>query len=61
MANDTETLQQIFAEIDELEKTEIAQRTTVEVRELYQWCAAAALIFLVIGLAYEHSPLNYGP
>ena len=61
MANDTETLREIFAEIDQLETSEIDQRTTIETRELYQWFAAAALLFLLVGLAYEHGPLNYSP
>jgi Ca-activated chloride channel family protein len=61
MANNTETLREIFDEIDELEKTEIATRKTVETNELYQWFAGAALLFLVVGLAFEHSLLNYAP
>ena len=61
MANDTQALRDIFAEIDELEKTDIAQRTTVETRELYQWFAGVALILLFVGLAIEHSLLNYAP
>ena len=61
LANDTETLRAIFADIDQLEKSEIDKRTTIETRELFQWFAAAALIFFLAGLAYEHSSLNYGP
>ena len=60
-AKNTEALIDIFGEIDKLEKSEIDQRTTIETRELFQWFAAAALVIFLAGLAYEHSPMNYGP
>ncbi|MFT5105191.1 MAG: Ca-activated chloride channel family protein [Pseudoalteromonas tetraodonis] len=61
LANNTESLRSVFAEIDELEKTEIDSRTTVETTELYQWCLAAGLFCLILGLAFEHSLLIFAP
>jgi len=60
-ANDTETLRQIFAEIDQLEKSDIDQLTTVEKREFYQLFAAVAVALFFVSLALEHSLFNHAP
>lgn len=51
-AQDTSNLERIFGIIDQLEKTEISRRTTVETQDLYSWFLAAAFLlslFLFIG------------
>ncbi|MFV1994136.1 MAG: VWA domain-containing protein [Verrucomicrobiales bacterium] len=41
-AQDTSSLERIFRIIDELEKSEISRRTTVETEELYPWLLGSA-------------------
>ena len=43
----------IFEEIDSLEKSEVEQRTIIEAEEFFQWPAAAAALFALLGLAWE--------
>ena len=49
-AQDTSSLQKIFKEIDQMEKTEVRRKVTVEAEELFVWPAMAALLFGVITL-----------
>ena len=50
---DTDKLRDTFNSIDQLEKTEIKQHSIVSIRELFPWCASAALIFTIIGLTMQ--------
>lgn len=45
-ATDTASLQRIFSEIDQMEKTKIEVEKTSDYRELFPWCLIAGLIFL---------------
>ncbi len=49
-AQDTSNLQKIFDEIDQMEKTEVRRRVTVEATELFYWFAGVALFFGVVTL-----------
>ncbi len=49
-AQDTSSLEKIFAEIDEMEKSEVKKHTTIHATELFVWPALAALIFSAITL-----------
>lgn len=49
-AQDTDGLQQIFREIDQMEKTEVQRRVTVEANELFVWPAVVSLVFGLITL-----------
>ncbi|MEX2580457.1 MAG: VWA domain-containing protein [Verrucomicrobiales bacterium] len=44
-AQDTTGLERIFELIDEMEKTEVTRRVSVEAEELFPWFAGAALVF----------------
>ena len=50
---DTDKLRDTFNSIDQLEKTEIKQHSIVSIRELFPWCASAALTFTIIGLTMQ--------
>ena len=50
---DTDKLRDTFNSIDQLEKTEIKHHSIVSIKELFPWCASAALIFTVIGLTMQ--------
>jgi len=52
-AKDTAALERIFAEIDSLEKSEVERRKVIETKEFFQWPAAAAALFALLGLAWE--------
>ena len=47
-AEDAEALEAIYAEIDELEKTEIKQRSYVDYDERFRWLALPALLVLLL-------------
>ncbi len=47
-AQDTTGLERIFAQIDEMEKTEIKRRTRIESEEWFQWFALAGLGFCLL-------------
>ncbi|MCB1232236.1 MAG: VWA domain-containing protein [Verrucomicrobiae bacterium] len=49
-AQDTGSLEQIFAMIDEMEKTEIKRKITTHAREWYQYPASAALVLGLLSL-----------
>jgi Ca-activated chloride channel family protein len=48
VAEDEESLREVYAEIDELEKSEIESVRYVDYRELFVWFTAAAMIALVL-------------
>ncbi|MEM9017645.1 MAG: VWA domain-containing protein [Verrucomicrobiota bacterium] len=50
LAQDTDTLETIFARIDEMEKTEINRITRVEAEELFPWLAAGGILFGLLTL-----------
>jgi Ca-activated chloride channel family protein len=47
---DTETVEKIFSEIDQLEKTKIHSRRTQDVRELFPYPVAAGLMLGILGI-----------
>jgi len=47
-ATDQESLKEIFAIIDKLEKTEIKTKVNVDYRELYQWFLLPALMIILL-------------
>ena len=46
-ATDTQTLQRIFAEIDELEKSRVEVQKVAQYRDLFHWFVAAGAVLLV--------------
>jgi len=54
-ATDTESLRQIYKEIDSLEKVEIEQHGYTEYEELFDRFLSLALILLVIQMILENS------
>lgn len=52
-ASDEKSFEEIFTEINKLEKTEIEKQDFVQKEELYMSFVKASLIFLVIGLFFE--------
>ena len=52
-ASDEKSFEEIFSEINKLEKTEIEKQDFVQKEELYMSFVKASLIFLVIGLFFE--------
>lgn len=50
---DTAKLRDTFASIDQLEKTEIKQHSTITTEEFFPWFAAASLILTIISLAIQ--------
>ena len=48
IATDYDSLRSVYAEIDELEKSEIKTVAHLEIRELYHWFALTGLILLLI-------------
>lgn len=60
-ATDTEELQQIYARIDELERTKVASETFVEYTERFKWLLIPALGLLVIELGLAQSILRETP
>ncbi len=49
LAKDTNALANIFSEIDQLEKTEIATRKIVEAKDYFPYLVGAAAVFALIG------------
>ncbi|MEM9281351.1 MAG: VWA domain-containing protein [Verrucomicrobiota bacterium] len=54
-AQDTSGLEQIFSDIDQMEKTEVTRRTRVEADELFHWFAAAGVLFCLLSLVGEET------
>ena len=52
-ASDEKSFEEIFSEINKLEKTEIEKQDFVQKEELYMGFVKASLIFLLIGLFFE--------
>ena len=52
-ASDEKSFEEIFSEINKLEKTEIEKQDFVQKEELYMSFVKASLIFLLIGLFFE--------
>lgn len=52
-ANDEKSFEEIFTEINKLEKTEIEKQDFVQKEELYMSFVKVSLIFLLIGLFFE--------
>ena len=52
-ASDEKSFEEIFSEINKLEKTEIEKQDFVQKEELYMGLVKASLIFLLIGLFFE--------
>ncbi len=58
LARDTDALERIFADIDQLEKTEIVTQRIVEAKDYFSWCIAAALAFVTLGLGFNATLLR---
>ncbi len=54
-AQDTSGLERIFSDIDQMEKTEVIRRTRVEADELFQWFAAAGVVFSLLTIVGEET------
>lgn len=54
-ATDTNSLRQIYQEIDRLEKTKIEETGYREYKELFGYFLGAALIFLLLALVFENT------
>lgn len=50
LASNTQTLAQVYDEIDRMEKTKTKVKSFKQYQELFPWCLGAALIFLVLEL-----------
>lgn len=60
-ATDTESLNEIYAQIDKLEKNDAPARSQVDYRELYDWPLLGGIVFLLIFLVLEHGPKRERP
>lgn len=54
-AQDTDSLEKIFAQIDKLEKTELTTLVTRDVKELFPWFALAALVFGLLSMIADET------
>lgn len=54
-ADNTQALQNIYSEIDKLEKTEVEIKRFQRYRELYQWFGLAGLVSLLLDLILAHT------
>lgn len=61
MAQDTDSLEEIFATIDRLERAEIQRRTLEETQELFFYLAVSAASFLALALFLRLTVLNASP
>lgn len=50
---DTDKLRETFQSIDQLEKTDVRQHSTVVITELFPWFASAALFFTLLALTTQ--------
>lgn len=60
-ATDSESLSEVFAQIDRLEKTDAPARNVVEYRELFDWPLLCAILCLILFLWQEHGPKRERP
>jgi Ca-activated chloride channel homolog len=60
-ATDRQELQQIYARIDELERTKVASETFVEYTERFKWLLLPALGLLILELGLEQTILRETP
>lgn len=60
-ANNTEELQQIYAEIDKLEKTEATINKYTEYKELFPWFVCCGLVLLILEIALGQTVLRKLP
>ncbi len=60
-AQDIDALKQIFQTIDQLEKTEVLRRVTIETKEAYQPFAAVAATLLCLGMLLRQTLLRAAP
>jgi len=60
-ADNAERFQQIYAEIDKLEKTEATISKYTQFDELFPWCAAAGLALLLLEIVLGHTILRRLP
>jgi len=54
-AQDTNSLEQIFESIDQLEKTELSTQVMRDVEELFPWFAVAALVFGLLSMVSDET------
>jgi len=60
-ATDRQELEQIYAKIDQLERTKVASETFVEYTERFKWLLLPALGLLILELGLEQSILRESP
>ncbi len=60
-ATDRQELEQIYAKIDQLEKTKVASETFVEYTERFKWLLLPALGLIILELGLEASILRESP
>ncbi len=54
-AQDTDSLEKIFASIDKLEKTELSTQVMRDVEELFPWFALSALVFGLLSMVADET------
>jgi Ca-activated chloride channel family protein len=54
-ATDTESLREIYKEIDRMEKTHVEETGFLSYRELYSGCVAGGLLFFVLWILVSHT------
>ncbi len=54
-AQDTDSLEKIFASIDKLEKTELSTQVMRDVEELFPWFAVSALVFGLLSMVADET------
>jgi Ca-activated chloride channel family protein len=54
-ADSTDTLEKIYDEIDQLEKTEIETKKYVQVKELFRWALVPGLLLLLVEVLLNHT------
>ena len=60
-ADNTEHFQQIYAEIDKLEKSEAVVKKYTEINELFGWFISGGLGLLAVELLLKHTTLRRLP
>lgn len=60
-AKDTETLQQVYKEINELETSKVATKQFHHIKDYFMWALYAGLLFLCLEILLAHTRLRRAP